>query len=588
MANLIDSNGDLTQLSGAERLKYGSGGLYGSIADDLETASDHFSDSSVGLLKHHGTYQEDDRDQRKERKKQGLDKLYYMMVRTKFAGGRISAQQYLWCDTFATKYGQNDMRATSRQDFQFHGVVKGNLRPLIHDLNVFAEISTLGGCGDVVRNTMASPVADIDPRYRDCGYDLIAIANMIKERTFPKTSAYYELWLNDEAVHVNPDGTVRFTKKPQGGETEDPLYGKFYLPRKFKIAVGADFDNSVDLYTNDIGIMAVTENGRIVGFEILAGGGLGFTHGLDKTYPRLADPVAFVQYEDIWPIVEAIIKIQRDYGERTDRRQARLKYTIDRMGLPAFIEKIYEYAGRRFDPPRGVKPVEQPDYLGWHKQIQTGLNYVGVWVENGRIRDQANGIPFKSGLRAIVERFRPEVRVTPHQNLILSHIRDEDVPAVQAMLDEFGIPTDRNLPTLRRKEMACVALPLCNLATSEAERVMPSIMRGLVEAGFGDEDVMIRITGCPNGCARSSSCEIGIIGKGPERYVLAVGGDYLGTRLNQILYAAIDYKDLVPTIGRLLTLWKEHRAPGERFGDWSHRVGVEALRQMLEQTTAAL
>lgn len=582
MVSLIESNGDFSQLSGAERLKAESKGLYGALPEDLAQPVDHFSEEGAGILKFHGAYQEDDRDARKERKKLGQDKLYYMMVRTKFGGGKITPEQYIWCDEFASRYGQNDMRATSRQDIQFHGVPKSNLRRLLHDLNVLAHISTLGACGDVVRNTMASPVADIDPRYVDLGFDAVRLAQEINEKAFPKTQAYYELWINDHAVHVNPDGSVRFDRPPTPQEEEDPLYGKTYLPRKFKIAIGADFDNSVDLYTNDVGIMAVTDHDKVIGFEILAGGGLGFSHGREKTYPRLADHVAFVSYDEIWPIVEAIIHVQRDWGDRTDRRQARLKYTVDRLGLETFVGKIYEYAGRTFAPPRGVKPNDHPDFLGWHKQSQPGLNYVGVWVECGRIKDYPGSHQFKSGLRRIVEKFRVSVRITPDQNLILANIHDEDVGAVQNLLDEFSIPTDQNLPRIRRKEMACVALPLCNLATTEAERVMPEVMRGLVAAGFGDEDVVIRMTGCPNGCARSSACEIGLIGKGTNRYVLAVGGDYLGTRLNQVLYPSIEFKDIVPTIGKLLTLWKTTRKTEEHFGDWAHRVGMDYLRQQLE------
>ncbi|MBI3117409.1 MAG: hypothetical protein HYZ00_01905, partial [Candidatus Hydrogenedentes bacterium] len=288
-----------------------------------------------------------------------------------------------------------------------------------------------------------------------------------------------------------------------------------------------------------------------------------------------------VQEADLWDIIEAIIKVQRDYGERTDRKQARLKYTLDRMGIEAFQQKVYEYAGREFPKPRNIKPTAQPDYLGWHKQFQEGFNYVGVWIENGRIRDFEGGHQFRSGLRAIVERFHCDVRLTPHHNVILGYIRDEDVDAVQAYLDEYNIPTDRNIPTIRRQEMACPALPLCPLAQSEAERAFPQVMEGLVAAGYGDLDVTIRMTGCPNGCARSASAEIGLVGKGPERYTLSVAGDYLGTRINETLIPTIKFAELVPTLSRLLDLWQEQRQGDEKFGDWSHRVGVEKLHEML-------
>jgi len=585
MASLKEANGDLEQLSGIEAIKVASGGLYGDLPAELADGVDHFQESTVAVLKHHGSYQQDNRDLRKERKKQGLGKLFTMMVRTKFPGGKISAEQYLLCDDLATELGQNDIRATSRQGFQFHGVVKNNLRPLIQKLVALGNMTTLGGCGDVVRATMATPVTDIDPRYQDFEHDLIEIADMIKEKTLPKSQAFFDLWINDQKATVNPDGTVSYVENLRE-ENVDDLYGDQYLPRKFKIAVGADFDNSTDLYTNDIGIMAVTENGRILGFEILAGGGLGYSHTLSKTYPRAASHVAFVQPDEVWPVTEAIIKVQRDYGERTDRKQARLKYTIDRLGVEGFQKLIYEYAGRTFEQPRNVKPTAQPDYLGWHRQTQDGYQYVGCWVENGRLKDFDNSFQYKTGFRAIVEKYGCDVRVTPHHNMVLGYIKDEDVDGVKAMLAEYRIPTD-DIETIRRQEMACPALPLCPLAQSEAERSFPELMDQLVALGYGGEDISIRMTGCPNGCARSSSSEIGLIGKGPERYVLTVGGDYNGTRVNEILMPVIKFKDIAPTLGRLFELWKEQRNDGERFGDWSHRIGCEALLAMLEAQPAA-
>ncbi|MCF6286048.1 MAG: NADPH-dependent assimilatory sulfite reductase hemoprotein subunit [Candidatus Hydrogenedentes bacterium] len=581
MANLIESKGDLEQLSGVETFKARSGGFYGTIGDDLASEADHFTEESVQIMKHHGSYQQDNRESRKARKKEGLGKEYYMMLRTKFPGGDLTAAQYLFCDDFADKYGQGDMRITSRQDFQFHGVMKTNLRPLIQDLNVLAKITSLGGCGDVVRNTMANPVADIDLRYKDCGTDLVALAHKISDATLPQTASYYDLWLNNEKATVKEDGSVHFGDGLR--ETiEEPLYGVQYLPRKFKVGVGTDFDNSSDVYIQDLGIIAATEEGKIVGYEILAGGGLGYSHTKKNTYPRAASPIAFVQEDEIIDIILAVVKVQRDYGDRTDRKQARLKYTIDKMGLEVFVGKVAEYAGKSFDPPRNIQPTDQPDYLGWHKQIQEGLNYVGVWVENGRVKDFDGSHQFKSGLRAVIERFKPGVRVTAHHNLVLANIKDEDVDTVQAMLDEYKLPTDKGIAPLRRLEMACPALPLCGLALSEAERYMPSMMDGLIAAGHGDAKVIIRMTGCPNGCARSSSSEIGLIGKGPGRYVIHTGGDYNGTRMNELLLPVVKEADVVPTLAALLTLWKEKRTEGEHFGDWSKKVGVEALREMLE------
>ena len=492
MANLIDSNGDVEQLSAVEKFKLASHGLYGPIPEELADPIDHFSEESIQLLKHHGSYQQDNRDLRKERKKQGLDKLYTMMVRTKFPGGFLSAHQYAVCDDMCTKYGQNDMRITTRQDIQFHGVLKRDFWHLVHDLNTLGDMTTLGGCGDVVRNTMGPAVADIDRRYEKAGQDLMALAKRISDHFLPRTTGYYDLWIDGEKVDVRADGTVAYAQGKPAEAPDEPLYGKQYLPRKFKIGLGADFDNSCDMYTQDVGIMAITEDGVIQGYEILAGGGLGFSHVKAETYPRAATALAFVQHFDVVPICEAIVKVQRDYGERTNRKQARLKYTLDHMGYDAFRAKVEEYAGRAFDPPRGLTPRDQPDYLGWHKQIQPGLNYVGVWVENGRVIDYEGGRQYKTGLRAIVDKFSPDVRLTPHQSIVLSGIRDEHVGEVKALMKQYGLPTDEDISALRRWEMACPALPLCGLAQSESERVMPAFITELEEAGYGDLNIMFR------------------------------------------------------------------------------------------------
>ncbi len=571
---------DAPKLSPVETIKEGSDYLKGTIDQEIAGSVNHFDKSNIQLLKFHGTYQQDDRDVRQERKRQGLGKKYEMMVRTKFPGGRLTPDQYLVCDDLATKYGQGDIRATSRQTFQFHGVVRGNLRPLIHDLNLLAHVTTFGGAGDVVRNTMANPVADIDPAYSKCGTDLLVLARNISAATLPGTTAYYDLWLDDEKAEVREDGTIVYAKDLRQ-PVDEPLYGRFYLPRKFKIGIATDFDNAADAYAQDVGIIAATKDGAVVGYEVLVGGGLGFSHTQKETYPRTGTPFAFAQEREILRLLQAIVEVQRDNGDRTDRRLGRLKYTIDRMGLEGFREEVFKYAGHTFAPPRNIQPTAQLDYLGWHKQIQDGLSYVGVWVENGRIKDLPGSYGFKTGLRAIVEQFKPDLRVTAHCNVILANIRDEDVDAVQALLDEYRIPTDKNVARIRRMELACPALPSCPQAQSEAERIMPVIMEGLEASGHGDAGLSIRMTGCPNGCARSACSEIGLIGRGPGRCALYTGGDYNGTRLNSLLIPEIEISKLVPMVSRLLDLWESHRKAGERFGDWSHRLGAEELRNLL-------
>jgi len=569
--------------SKAELIKENSHGLLGRIAEELADPSPAFSGESVNLLKHHGTYQQDDRDTRSQRKKQGLDRDYRMMVRTKFPGGHLTAEQWLICDDLATKYGQDDLRVTSRQGFQFHGVVKGALYPLMHALNRLADITTKGACGDVVRNTMACPVSDIEPRFVEAGIDLYDLAKEISDHFLPSTPSYYDLWVDDNKASLNSDGTVTFHEEPRAMEEPDPIYGHRYLPRKFKIGLAADFDNSIDVYTQDVGIMAVTSQGALEGYEILVGGGLGYTHRKPATYARLGSPLAFVQRDEILPLLEAIVKVQRDHGDREDRRHARLKYLVDDMGIDALRELIFSYAGREFDPPRATEPTAQPDYLGWHPQAQEGLNYAGVWVADGRVKDFPDSFQFKSGLRLIAEQFKPSFRLTPHHNVIIANIRDEDVDEVQGILDSHGIPTATGISALRRREMACPALPLCGLALAEAERAVGDVIKAVEDAGHGDADVIIRMSGCPNNCPRPKSAELGIVGAALEKYHVHVGGDYLGRRLCEPLRENVRTKELPPLISQLLGWWKAEAQDGERFGDWAHRLGVETLRQRVDE-----
>ncbi|MFP6598529.1 MAG: NADPH-dependent assimilatory sulfite reductase hemoprotein subunit [Candidatus Hydrogenedentota bacterium] len=563
-----------------EGFKDGSAGLRGTIATDLAKDINHFQEQSIQLLKHHGTYQQDNRETRKERKAAGLGKDYSMMIRTKFPGGRLTAEQYLVCDDLAKKYGANDLRATSRQCFQFRGVVKGNLRGLLHDLNHLAKITSMGACGDVVRNTMAPPIADLDPAYENLGVDLQAMAQKISDHFLPETSSYFDLWLDDEKVTVHENDTCTFAD--EGSNKEEPIYGKTYLPRKFKIGLGTDFDNSTDVYTQDVGVVAVTENGAAVGFEIIAGGGLGYSHGRSgATYARSGTPVAFVQENEIIPLIEAIVKVQRDCGDRTNRKHARLKYTIDDLGLDVFMSKVVDHAGRDFPAPKGnIDYTTQASYLGWHEQTD-GRNYLGVWIENGRIQDVDGKWRFKAGLRAIIEKYKPGIRLTAMSKVILHDIDDADVESIQAMLGEYGIPSGDGVSALRSREMACPALPMCPLATSEAERALPDIMTELEEMGHGDADVVVRMSGCPNGCPRPVSAEIGLVGKGTNQYCFHVGSNR-GSRFNEKLYEVVRTEQLAPVMGVLFTEWKSKRDENESFGDWSHKAGLDALRTLVD------
>ena len=573
---------DFSKLSKNEFLKAHSDGLRGNIDQEvMDTSAPAFSEDAVQLLKHHGTYQQDNRDLRSERRKAGLDKAYSMMLRTRTPGGLMSPEQYILCDDLATKYGQDDLRITSRQGFQFHGVLKNNLRALIHDLNHFQQISTQGACGDVVRNVTGCPVVDIDPAFADINTDILRIAARISTHFLAQSSSYYDLWLDDERVEVHADGSVVYKTKEPSKKTEEPIYGERYLPRKFKIGITVDLDNSIDVYTNDIGIIARTEAGRVNGFEVLVGGGLGHSHSKEETYARVATPLTFVETEEqLIAVVEGVVKAQRDHGNREQRHLARLKYTVDRMGAD-FKKAVEQHVGWEIPAPLYLKPKDQPHYLGWHKQHQPGLNYVGVWIENGRVRDFPGSFQFKTGLRKIVEKFRPSVRLTAHHNLLLANIRDEDVAAVKALLAEYHIPTD-TVSAIRRLEMACPALPLCGLALAEAERELPKVIEEVEKLGHGDADVIIRMTGCPNSCARPETAEIGIIGRGPNKYNLYAGGDRLGTRMNTLIAESVVGEQLAPKIASMLSAWKaERNGHVVTFGDWSHTKGKEALQQLI-------
>ena len=567
--------------SEVEKVKVESRGLYHPVADDLGDLQPCFGKDATHILKHHGVYQQDNRDTRANRKQEGLTPDHRMMVRLKLPGGRVTAEQYLLCDKLADQYGQGDMRITSRQGLQFHGVHKHDLRPIIHDLNVLARVTTLGAAGDVVRNVIAPPVADIDPRYGRGGAALLSLAQDISRRFSPKTRGYYELWLDDKRACISKDGTIGFPSGRASASQEEPLYGSNYLPRKFKIAIATDFDNPVDVYANDIGLIAVADENGFAGFEAVVGGSLGHAHNRPDRVPGLASHFTFISQEEVIPLLEAIIKVFRDYGNRSDRHHARLRFLINAFGQDVFRDLVEKKAGRPFPPPSMTSVTGQEHYLGWTKQIQAGLNYVGLWLENGRIRDFDNGPKYKSALREAVSRFSPELRFTPHHNLVLANIADADVDALDALLQGYGIDVRKGASPLRQWEMACPALPTCLMALNESERAMPEIVRQ-VEKAFGTEvDVMIRMSGCSNSCSRPRMAEIGIIARNSREYLVFVGGSRMGTRLNTLLLDDVVDENLSPVLVALITLWLKERCSTEYFGDWAYRIGTDALKRML-------
>ncbi|HEU0000332.1 MAG TPA: NADPH-dependent assimilatory sulfite reductase hemoprotein subunit [Ktedonobacteraceae bacterium] len=567
-----ESSNDLLHLgpgtgSKVEHIKVESHHLRGHIAEELAQDTNRFSDPQVQLMKFHGVYQQENRDVRQARKASGEEKAYQFMVRTRIPGGRITAEQYLVHDDLADTYGNSTLRITTRQGFQLHGVLKGVLAPTIKAVNG-ALLTTLAACGDVNRNVMACPAP-----IGDCAHRQIEdISQRIAQHLTPRSHAYHEIWVDGEQVKLD--------EPPREDETE-PIYGATYLPRKFKIGVAAPGDNCIDVYTQDIGLVPEMKEGHLEGFTVLIGGGMGMTHNKGETYPRLATPLCFATSDEILPLVETIVKVQRDYGDRQNRKHARMKYVVEERGIAWFRNEVEQRLGYRLQDPRSITWQHAEDHLGWHKQ-EDGRWFVGLFVENGRIKDVA-GVQMRSGLRHAIAEFRPNIRLTPGQNILLTDLDETQRAPLTALLASYGIPVDPAEVGTRRFSMACPALPTCGLALAEAERALPSIIRQieteLAALGMANVPLGIRMTGCPNGCVRPFMGDIGFVGRTKDVYNIYVGGDMLNTRMNTLYAASVHVQDLVATLRPLLALWQEQRLPAENFGDFCHRVGLENLRE---------
>src|SRR6267154_6045269 len=541
------------KLTRNEGLKQNSPLLSGTIAQRLyETSEDHFTEDDYEFLKFHGIYQQDDRDKRK------IAKQYMLMVRTKFPGGVLSAPQYLVCDQLATQYGINTLRITTRQDFQFHGILKANLRQTMKGLND-ALMSTIAACGDVERNVMAPPTPATSPLVDE----VLAQARSLSGKLAPKTPAYHHIWVEGKELSLNESASF-----------VDPLYGKTYLPRKFKTAFAIPPLNDIDIFTNDLGFVVVVEGGVIAGYNLLAGGGLGMSHGNAHTFPRLADVIGFLKPEHLETVAKAVITIHRDFGDRTNRKHARLKYVLEERGVEWFRIELEQRTGLKFEPVRPFEFTKQGDLLGWHKQTN-GNYFLGLFVENGRIRDE-EGYQLKTGLRRVIERFQPQVRLTPSQNILLVNIRPEHRADIKQLLSEHGVSVHNPFSRTRLASMACPALPTCGLALAESERALPEILTRvenlLAELGIPEEEVIVRMTGCPNGCARPYMAEIAFVGKSPNKYQMYLGGNESGTRLNRVYKDVVKAEDIMSELRALLTRFRTERQGGERFGDFCERV----------------
>ncbi len=562
------------KLSAVETLKTESHCLRGTLAAELAEGGIQVSEDAYQLLKFHGSYEQFDRDTATDRKQHGLEKEYQFMLRCRMPGGRMTTAQYLYFDRLADTRANGSIRITVRQGIQFHGILKGDLKPAIADIN-HTLLTTMSACGDVVRNIMASPSPHHDARQARIEAD----ARMLSEHLKPKSRAYYEIFL-DEA----PSGDA---------EEEEPLYGPTYLPRKFKVGITHEADNTIDVLTNDLGIVAKFDGDTLLGYNIAIGGGLGMTHNNARTYPRLATPIAFVGPDDLIPMVEAVIKLQRDNGDRTNRRRARLKYVVDDRGLPWVRETLTAYYGRPFEDARPMK-LEVPDLLGWHEQGD-GKLWLGIPVAAGRIVDgghtQRCGNRLRTALRQIGERFAPNYIMTPQQDVILSDIAPAHRPAINALLAEHHVATAETLSPMAQYALSCPALPTCGLALTEAERMHPEIVGGidalLALHNLQDRRISVRITGCPNGCARTYAGDIGIVGRMPGFYAIYVGGDFEGTRLSFKLREKVAHAEVISTFDPLFAAWSASEVSGEGFGDFCNRVGQDTVAGLLPEARSA-
>lgn len=529
--------------------------LAGNIAATVASGADQFSPDDQQFIKFHGIYQQDDRDLRKTGKK------FIMMVRGRIPGGIMTPAQWLTFDELASTYGNNTLRITTRQSIQFHGVIMSGLGPLVKNINA-SLLSTLAACGDVNRNVMASPA----PAQTEARAAMIEDVRRVVEALAPKTQAYHSIWI--DGVQLNLDD-------PAHKDFVDPLYGKTYLPRKFKTAFVMPPSNDMDVFTNDLGFIAVVEAGRLVGYNLCVGGGMGRSHGNEMTYPRLADVLGFFPASHIVEIAKAVLTIHRDFGDRADRKHARLKYVVQERGVDWTRAEVERRAGLRLEATRPFALTTTNDCYGWQQALD-GQWFLTLFVETGRVKD-TDGRRLKSALREVARQFRQiEFRLTANQNVILAHVGAADRDAITRLLADHGVRVTDQATALQGAAMACPALPTCGLALAESERMLPGLVDRIEklchETGLAGEEIVIRSTGCPNGCARPYMAEMGFVGKAPGRYQLWLGGNAAGTRLTRLYKDVLKEADLETELRPLLARFARERSPGERFGDWCHRV----------------
>lgn len=541
-----------------ERLKLESNYLRGTIVDDLaDRMTGGFTPDNYQLIRTHGMYQQDDRDIRAERQKQKLEPLHNVMLRARMPGGIITPTQWLAIDKFADEYtSYGSIRLTTRQTFQFHGVLKPNIKLMHQTLNSIG-IDAIATAGDVNRNVLCTS----NPVESELHQEAYEWAKKISEHLLPKTRAYAEIWLDEEKVET----------------TEEPILGKSYLPRKFKTTVVIPPQNDIDVHANDLNFVAIADNGKLVGFNVLVGGGLAMTHGDKSTYPRKADDFGFIPLDKTLDVAEAVVTTQRDWGNRVNRKNAKTKYTLDRVGIDTFKAEVEKRAGIAFADSKPYEFTDRGDRFGWVEGID-GKHHLTLFIENGRLLDFP-GKPLKTGAAEIAKIHKGDFRMTANQNLIIAGVAAEDKDTIEALAVEFGLK-DASVSNQRLSSMACVAFPTCPLAMAEAERYLPGLVTDvegiLAKHNIADDNIILRVTGCPNGCGRAMLAEIGLVGKGPGKYNMYLGGNEGGTRIPKLYKEGIDEATILADIDTLVGRWATEREDNECFGDFVIRAGIVA------------
>ncbi len=557
--------------SDVERIKRESNYLRGSLAETLvNPISSGIPDDDNRLMKFHGSYLQDDRDLRNERQRQKLEPAYQFMVRVRAPGGVATPEQWLTMDHVANKYGNGTLKLTTRQAFQMHGILKWNMKKNIQEINE-ALMDTLAACGDVNRNVMCNP----NPYQSEVHAEVYEWSRQLSEYLSPRTSAYHEIWLDGEKVVDSQQADVEV----------EPMYGALYLPRKFKIGIAVPPNNDIDVFSQDLGFIAILEDDKLVGFNVAVGGGMGMTHGDTGTYPQLARVIGFCTPDQLLEVAEKVITIQRDYGNRSERKNARFKYTIDARGLDWIIDELNERLGWVLPEARTYHFDHNGDRYGWVKG-NNGRWHFTLFIQNGRVKD-SDDYPLMTGLREIAKIHTGDFRLSPNQNLVISNVTSAKKKKIVELMEQYGLTAGEQHSALRRSSLACVALPTCGLAMAEAERYLPVLLDKieviLDEAGLRDEEIVIRMSGCPNGCSRPALGEIAFIGKSPGKYNMYLGAGFVGDRLNKLYRENVGEQEILDLLRPLFFQYAKERQEGEHFGDFVIRAGhVKAVQSGLD------